>query len=334
MKTTFYATLFASMLASTAFAAEIKGYLYTTLNGETINQVITFERNDVGTIGAQRAYSKGSLGGGNTVSVFGIDRSDDSLDLVDSVASGGTRPVSIAYQATAPGSGDYWVVVGNQWNNPNVQKGGGGEGAIEMYPDAAFHAAGGGHEAALEDRNIQLFSFDADTGSLMSVATLDTHPGTNGGPTTVAFNPGGTKLAVSTWRIAHLDTETLTHQKPSRVYVYDFDRTDGSIANERFFEEDGISGGIGFSWDKNSDNVFVSNFNLTGTKRDHSLTALHDDGRKVSKVSNFGTGDGADIDDGLLKLTSADGSKLYVASFGENFISEFDVNADGVVWGC
>jgi 6-phosphogluconolactonase (cycloisomerase 2 family) len=363
MKTTFFGTLLSTLLATTTYGAEVKGYLYTTLNGETTNQVIAFERNDDGTIGAQRSYSTGSLGGanraaggdaagdfdsqgavqiigdyllavnagGNTISVFGVDRSDGALDLVGNVVSGGTRPVSIAYHPKAPGSTDYWVVVGNQWNNPNVQKGGDGEGAIEMYPDAAFHAAGGGHEAVLEDRNIQLFSFDTETGALTSVATLDSYPGTNGGPTTVAFNRDGTKLAVATWGIAHFSTETPIHQKPSRVYVYDFNSTDGTIANERFFEEDGIAGSIGFSWDKNTDTLFVSNFNLIGGKRDNSLTVLRDTGDNVTKAANFGTGEGDDIDEACWTLTSADGSKLYVSSFGGNIISEFNVDAEGVV---
>ena len=44
MKTSFYGTLIASLMASTAFAANVDGYLYTTLNGEITNQVISFER--------------------------------------------------------------------------------------------------------------------------------------------------------------------------------------------------------------------------------------------------------------------------------------------------
>jgi len=363
MKTTFYGTLIASLMASTVYAAEVEGYLYTTLNGETINQVISFERNDDGTIGAQRAYSTESMGGanraaggdaagdfdaqgavqiignyllavnagGNTISVFAVDRSNGELGHMNNVASGGSRPVSIAYYSKAPGSDDYWVVVGNQWNNPNVQKGGDGEGAIEMYPDAAFHADGGGHEAKLDDRNIQLFSFNAASGELTSVETLDTYSGTNGGPTTVSFNKDGTKLAVSTWGIAHFGTRTPTHQKPSRVYVYDFDSATGAVKNTRFFEEEGISGSIGFSWDHNTDSLFVSNFNLTGDQRDHSLTVLVDDGTSVVKKANFGTGEGDDIDEACWTLVSADGSKLYVSIFGGNFVSEFNVDANGVV---
>jgi len=200
-----------------------------------------------------------------------------------------------------------------------------------MYPDAAFHADGGGHEAVLDDRNIFLFSFNAKTGTLTPEQSLDSYPGTNGGPTTVAFTEDGAKLGVATWGIAHFGTATPTHQKPSRVYVYDFDRGTGQASGTRFFEEEGIAGSIGFSWDKNTSTLFVSNFNLVESKRDHSLTVLSDDGWSVSKVAAFGTGEGSDIDEACWTLLNADGTKLYVSSFGGNLISEFDVGAGGMV---
>ena len=175
-KSTVCAALVASLMSSTAYATDVSGFLYTTLNGEGPNQVIAIERLEDGSLGEQTAYLTGSVGGanrdaggdaagdfgsqgavqiigdhllavnagGNTVSVFGLDRDDGGLDHVANVASGGERPVSIAFTPKGAGSDEYWVVVGNQWNNPNVQKGGAGEGAIEMYPDAAFHAEGGG----------------------------------------------------------------------------------------------------------------------------------------------------------------------------------------------
>jgi hypothetical protein len=363
MKTTFTAALIATLMASTAYAGEVEGYLYTTLNGETTNQVVSFERNDDGTLGAQTAYSTRSRGGanraaggdaagdfdsqgavqiigdyllavnagGNTISVFDLERQDGSLAHKANIPSGGARPVSIAFTPKASGGDDYWVVIGNQWNNPNVQKGGAGEGAVEMYPNAAFHADGGGHEAVLAERNIQLFSFNASTGELKSERMLDSYPGTNGGPATVSFNHDGTKLAVSTWGIAHFGTETPTHQKASRIYVYDFDGAAGSVGSERFFEEEGISGSIGLSWHRNTDTLYISNFNLVPEKRDHSLTVLVDNGRRVTKAANFGTGNGADIDEACWTLTSADGTKLYLSSFGGNFISEFDVDPSGMV---
>lgn len=342
-------------------AKSIAGYLYTSLNGEETNQVIAFERYSDGSLGKQTSYSTGSMGGanraaggdaagdfdsqgamqiidnhvlvvnagGNTITVFGLDRANG--ELTDNVSSHGVRPVSIGYTKKRSSNEDYWVVVGNQWNNPNVQEGGAGEGPIEMYPNAAFHADGGGHEDVLEERNIFLFSFNSSTGTLTPEMSLDTYPGTNGGPTTVAFNRDGTKLGVATWGIAHFGTATPTHQKPSRVYVYDFDGETGTVSGARYFEEDGIAGSIGFNWDMRSSNLFVSNFNLVEGKRDHSLTVLSDDGRSVTKVASFGTGDGSDIDEACWTLLNSDGTKLYVSSFGGNLISEFDVDRSGQV---
>ena len=66
MKKQLLAAAIAALLATTAAgAAELKGYLYTSLNGEGTNQVVSFERYDDGTLGAQTAYSTGSLGGAN-----------------------------------------------------------------------------------------------------------------------------------------------------------------------------------------------------------------------------------------------------------------------------
>jgi 6-phosphogluconolactonase (cycloisomerase 2 family) len=350
-------------LSSTAFAGDIEGYLYTTLNGESENQVIAIERLSDGSLGRQTAYPTGSMGGanraaggdaagdfdsqgavqiigdyllavnagGDTISVFALDRTDGDLAFHENVASGGERPVSIAFTPKSADGDDYWVVVGNQWNNPNAQKGGAGEGPLEQYPNADFLADDGGHEQVLDDRNITLFSFNASTGALTQERMLDAYPGTNGGPTTVAFNHDGSKLAVATWGIAHFATETPTEQRPSRVYVYDFNGETGAVENARFFEEEGVAGSIGFSWAQNADVLYVSNFNLTPEKRDHSLTVLVDDGRAVAEAAHFGTGEGADIDEACWTILSADGSKLYVSSFGGNFISEFNVDEAGMV---
>ena len=341
----------------------VVGYLYTSLNGEETNQVISFERYQDGTLGDQKSYSTKSLGGantaaggdaagdfdsqgaiqiiddyllvvnagGNAISVFMVDKTNGILSRRVNVDSGGVRPVSITSTKKHSSNDEYWVVVGNQWNNPNVQKGGDGEGPIEMYPNAGFHAMGGGHEKVLEERNMYLFSFNTSSGKLTADKSLDTYTGTNGGPTTVAFNHDGTKLAVATWGIAHFGTATPTHQKPSRVYVYDFDKATGNAANARYFEEDGIAGSIGFSWDKGSSNLFVSNFNLIPEKRDHSLTVLKDNGRNVTKVASFETGAGDDIDEACWTALNPKGDKLYVASFGGNFISVLDVAANATV---
>ena len=353
----------AAFSAGAAQAEKVSGYLYTSLNGESTNQVIAIERYADGRLGKQVAYPTGSKGGanraaggdaagdfdsqgaiqiigdyllvvnagGNTISVFDLDRKTGELERRANVDSGGTRPVSIANVRKAGAGRQHWVVVGNQWNNPNVQKGGKGEGPIEMYPDAAFHAPGGGHETKLPDRNIFLFSFDEKTGTLTPERSLDSYVGTNGGPSTVAFNADGSKLAVATWGIAHFSTETPTKQKPSRVYVYDFDRKSGATSNVRFFEQQGVAGSIGFSWHDKTSTLFVSNFNLVPETRDHSLTVLRDDGKSVKKIANYGTGEGGDIDEACWTTLDPSGRHLYVSSFGGNFISVFDVANDGSV---
>jgi len=137
----------------TPIAKNVVGYLYTSLNGEGTNQVIAFERYMDGGLGGQTAYSTGSKGGanrmaggdaagdfdsqgalqiignyllavnagGNTITVFGLDRATGALAKKANVASGGTRPVSLAATPKAGSRDEHWVVVGNQWNNPNVQ---------------------------------------------------------------------------------------------------------------------------------------------------------------------------------------------------------------------
>jgi 6-phosphogluconolactonase (cycloisomerase 2 family) len=341
--------------------ADVVGYLYTTTNGTGENQVVKFSRNDDGSLTDEVAYNTGSMGGanpaaggdahgdfdtqgaiqiidnyllnvnagGNTVSIFALDRETGDLTLKGNVDSGGTRPTSITYTQKPGMENEYWVVVGNQWNNPNVQK-----DTLERYPDDAFHAADlTSPDPSDEERNIQLFTFNTSTGAFTSVARLDTYVRENGGPATVTFSDDGTKLAVSTWGIAHFSTEnpSLEEQHPSRVYVYDFDKEAGTISGERFFEEKGISGSIGLNWAKGSNEIMhVSNFNLIAEKSDHGLTVLSDNGMTVSKVGNYTTG-AEEIDEACWTLLSPSGDRLYVASFAGNLITPFELDAEGNV---
>ena len=339
----------------------LKGFIYTTTNGEGMNQVIKLERYSDGSLANETAYATHSKGGantaggdakgdfdaqnaiqiigdyllnvnagGNTVSVFSIDRSTGSLTFKENVNSEGIRPVSIAFTKKESGDNTYWVVVGNQWNNPNVQKDGAN---IERYPNDAFHTA----ELAKPDksdavRNIALFSFDASNGNLSAEKVLDTYVRNNGGPTCVAFSDDGTKLGVTTWGIAHFSTEvtSLDEQHPSRVYVYDFNK--GSISGERFFEEEGIAGSIGFNWAKGRNDVLhISNFNLIPGKRTNSLTVLKDNGNGVTKIDNHNTAEKDDIDEACWTVLNPNGDKLYVASFGANVITAFDVDGSGKI---
>ncbi|MEO7311987.1 MAG: hypothetical protein ABIX01_16405 [Chitinophagaceae bacterium] len=340
---------------------DITGYLYTTTNGESTNSVVRFTRHNDGSITDEKAYTTNSLGGanvaaggdahgdfdsqggvqiignyllnvnagGNQISVFGLDRTNGDLSFKNNVASGGTRPVSIAYTKKSGSTDEYWVVVGNQWNNPNVQKDG---AAIQRYPNNAFYLQNLALPDATDDqRNIQIFTFNSATGILTSVAQLDKYVRENGGPSCVAFSADGTKLAVGTWGIAHFDTQvtSLAEQHPSRVYVYNF--TNGAVSGKRYFEEAGISGTIGFTWDKSSNSkLYVSNFNLIPAKQNNSVTMLTDNGSVVTKTGNSGTTPATAINEACWATLNPIGDKLYVASFQTNLVSTFSVATSGI----
>ena len=129
---------------------KLEGYLYTTTNGEGTNQVVKFSRHSDGSLSNETAYLTHSRGGanvsaggdahgdfdaqggvqiignyllnvnagGNQITVFTLDKTTGNLAFKENVSSGGTRPVSIAYTKKAGSSNEYWLVVGNQWNNP------------------------------------------------------------------------------------------------------------------------------------------------------------------------------------------------------------------------
>lgn len=340
---------------------KIVGYLYTTTNGESTNSVVRFTRHYDGSLTDEKAYSTNSKGGadvkaggdahgdfdsqggvqiignyllnvnagGNQVSVFGLDRTNGDLTFKSNVSSGGMRPVSIAYTKKSGSADEYWVVAANQWNNPNVQKDG---AAIERYPNNAFHMQDLTQpDASDNERNIQLFTFNSAAGTLTSMSQLDKYVRANGGPSCVSFSTDGTKLAVATWGIAHFDTQSpsLSEQRPSRVYVYNF--SNGAVSNKRYFEEAGIAGSIGFSWDKNSNsNLYVSNFNLTSAKLSNSVTALADNGSAVIKIGNSSATPALAINEACWTTLNPAGDKLYVASFQTNLASCFTLNVSGL----
>lgn len=101
-----------------------------------------------------------------------MDKSNGDLTFNANTNSGGIRPVSIAYVKKNDGSNNFWVVVANQWNNPNIQK----EGAsIERYPNNDWFDT----DLTTVDqsdalRNITLFSFNSATGVLTQKHVLDT----------------------------------------------------------------------------------------------------------------------------------------------------------------
>lgn len=336
---------------------DVAGFIYTTTNGEGMNQVIRFARHEDGTLSDETSFATNSMGGadrsmggdahgdfdsqgavkiignylltvnagGNDISVFSLDKSNGDLVHKENVPSGGGKPVSIAYSKKSGSDNEYWVVVGNQLNNPNVQK---DAPNIERYPDDAYHAMDLKQpDASDAQRNIQLFSFNSTDGTLTSAMTLDTYVRENGGPACVSFSDDGTKLAVATWGIAHFMTMNplADEQHPSRVYVYDF--ANGTVSGERFFEEAGIAGTIGFHWAKGSDTkLYVSNFNLAADKLDNSLTVLTDDGATVAKTEHHGISDPSAQNEACWTVLNPAGNTLFVAGFATNVVSSFDIS--------
>lgn len=323
------------------------GYIYTSTNASSGNAIIAVGRKSDGTLQELQnsPYLTGSNGdaaegdfdtqwalrivgdyllavnaGNNTVngsvSVFKINRMDGSLlqvdqnpatPAMDNIDSRGIRPASIAAKDIG---GTSWIAVANQHSNPNFQ----------MPSGMAV-----GSVASSPLRNVAIFTFNKSTGILeyknIGATYMD---GNNGGPTTIEFNSTGTKIAVSTWGVTHfmVPEPDLSKQKPGRLYIYNF--SGGTLTQSGMYEETGVSGNIGFSWSPNDQYIYLTNFNLHSTKEANSVT-VHD-GTSAAKVQNFATG--GRNDEGCWTWVSLDKSKLFVASFGENVVSVFDIGSD------
>ncbi len=325
-----------------------KGYLYTSTNSTAGNGIIAMGRKEDGSLTElpNSPYMTGSAGdaaegdfdsqwglrmvgdyllavnaGNNpvnsTVSVFKINRTNGSLTQVDqnpstsgmdNMDSRGLRATSIAAKAVG---GSTWIVVGNQFANPH-------------YETPAKTPVGTVMSTPL--RNLAVFTFNESNGLLEYKSIGATFSdGTYGGPTTVEFNSDGSKVAVSTWGVTHImapDADTML-QKPSRLYIYDFNG--GNLSQTGVYEEKGVSGSIGFSWSPNGQYIYLSNFNLHSSKEDHSVT-VHNS-TTGAKIQNFTTADRND--EACWTWVSLDRTKLFTASFGTNFISVFDIGGDG-----
>ena len=77
--------------------------------------------------------------------------------------------------------------------------------------------------------------------------------------------------------------------------------------------------------------MHISNFNLIPGKRTNSLTVLKDNGNGVTKIDNHNTAGKDDIDEACWTVLNPNGDKLYVASFGANVITAFDVDGSGKI---
>lgn len=328
----------------------LTGFIYTSTNATSGNAIIALGRHKDGTVEELKGspYATGDRGdaaegdfdtewalrmvgdyllavnaGGNpvhsTVSVFKINKANGKLTQVDqnpntpdmdNMNSRGVRAASIAAKTIGATT---WVVVGNQFANPNYQG----------SPAVAY-----GSVMSTGERNLAVFTLNQTNGLLYYKGIGATYmDGNYGGPTTVEFNAAGTKLAVSTWGVPHFATPDadLSLQKPGRLYIYNF--SEGSVMQTGLFEEEGISGNIGISWSPNDQYIYMSNFNLHSSKEGNSLT-VHD-GTSGAKVQNFATG--GRNDEGCWTWVSIDKHKLYVASFGDNVVSAFSILGNNLI---
>ncbi|MFN2439507.1 MAG: hypothetical protein ABR503_09940 [Chitinophagaceae bacterium] len=326
------------------FGQDLKGFIYTSTNATAGNAIIALGRYADGTVEELKSspYATGAAGdaaegdfdtqwalrivgnyllavnaGANpvngSISVFKINKESGHLEQVDqnpstpamdNMDSRGVRAASIAAKTIG---NQTWVVVANQFANPNFQGPAG----------TAF-----GTVVSTPLRNLAIFSFNQSNGRLSFDKIGATYmDGNNGGPTTVEFNGAGTKLAVSTWGVPHfmVDDPDLSKQKPGRLYIYDFSA--GNLTQTGVYEESGVSGNIGFSWSPNDQYIYLSNFNLHSSKEANSVTVHH--GTTAAKLQNFASA--GRNDEACWTWVSNDKSKLYVASFGENTVSVFDI---------
>lgn len=289
-------------------------FLYTQTNDARGNQVVGFSVNEDGDLVEMGAYETGSVGdadegdfdsqssvrvyeefllvanpgdasgesgiadGNSAITLFAINE-DGSLERVDqdpdvdgtqNADSQGVRAVSIDFYTEGDTT---WVAVANQGANrvcvsPEVN------GSLATCSDQFGNTLGDllADESPVAD--IQLFSL-SESGVLTYETEIVTFAANRGGPSQVAFSPDGTNLSATLLGIPHLSFPAdPANQQPSRTYLWDFDDTEGTVSNERFFEHPGIAGSIGFGWSPNSDFLYVSSATLDAGALEANVVAL------------------------------------------------------------
>lgn len=296
--------------------------------------------------------------GAGSISVFSID-DEGLLTLVDqtpadtntvAINSGGVRPVSIDYFT----SGDTtFVLVANQYSNPLCDSDGviNGQTLLPVSLGTCFDQNNGqlgtgadgstGTLVFTSERNISVFTLSADgiLTALGASSTVTYESPAYGGPSQVSFSPDGSMAAVTTWGVPNFRAAaTTTFQAPSRTYLYDvsIEGTSLSLTNERFYQQSGVSGSIGFSWTSNNDTIYVANFNIAENVPGYSVTALN-----TSNTTTVFTSDNLSMASGNASVPgsgveacwtwlSADNSLLLVPSFTANTVSSFLTQGDAI----
>ncbi|WP_196888112.1 hypothetical protein [Aureivirga sp. CE67] len=245
----------------------------------------------------------------NTGELMRIDQ-DPTTTEVDNIDSQGIHPVSIAY--TSRGN-DIWVVVANQHSSPLYI-----EGQEVNFPIQNSDL-----------RNIAMFKFDIDTGVLsFDNIAVTYNSGDYGGPACVTFNTAETKVAVTTWGVPDLLSDTVdpTRLQPSRVYFYDF--ADGLLTNEMYNETSGVAGAVGTAWAPNDRYVYITSMNLTSNQLSKGLRTI--DSTTGLEIESIMTGNGGDYVGWA--ICSNDYSKVFTSSFKNNTVSVFNIATDNTLY--
>ena len=357
-------------------------FLYTSTNNTAGNEVIRFSIQRDGDLSATTAgYPTGGFGDAGdgdfdsqgalitiddyllvvnagehgsdvrgTVSVMKINPTDGRLEQTTMVSSMGIRPVSMS---SIQEGNTHWVLVGNQDGNPLCDRRRSSQDICDTPATSA-------------ERNIALFRFDAQKGTLTFVTILlddDVFDnGEAGGVSQIAFSPDKKKLALSTWGVALLQSHSLADIqgnsdlangfRESFVKVWNVRATETTLtlSHNRNWSKEGVSGSIGFKWGSNSRYIYQTSFSVpqgTSTVLPYSVVVLDSDSnsnttttltlvdqagtRKNDGVnSNTVTTAGTTIqpDQACWAALSPNGRYLYTASFNANIISFFNVNPE------
>jgi len=284
-----------------------------------------------------------NFGANGSISVFQIDATgtltlvdqDSSANDTQNVDSGGIRPVSLDYWTNGT---DTYVAVVNQHSNPlcatpDSTNSNTFSACVDQYGNA-LDASSNPRYTSSTARNLVLFSFDngvlSPTGTVVEYTDPDW-----GGPSQVSFSNDGDLLAVTTWGVPHLAAFANENvQKSSRTYLYDVavsTATGLAFNNERYYQQRGVSGSIGFSFSSDGQYIYVANFNIGTSVEDYSVTALKTDDSTVfsSNSSSVATANAAVPRVGAEACWSwitEDNSLLLIPSFSANSLSTYLVD--------
>ncbi len=264
--------------------------------------------------------------GNGSITVFEANVTNGRLTRVGVYDSGGVRPVSIAYTTT---NNQTWVFIGNQLSNP----------ACTSSTPTTFMECGINFTdlaTSSQNRNITAFLMDSVSGALSNQQVLKTFSGLNGGVSQLDVKDN--ILAATLWGVPQfgVTSPTLTNNDTTGISTVEFYNIAVSgvtltLTSRAQYKRAGVSGSIGFEWDRRSsvsdDRVFVSNFNLSVERRDQSVSVISVSSTAATLTGFSGTN--GDNDEACWVLANND--NIYVASFGGNIVSVFDVASDGTL---